>query len=102
MAIANISNVFSGATVSSFALTIPSGSLVSCTNPVATDPNEIIFGMLENIYQAVSSGDPTYIQTNVSSSLVGTDTYRRVYSFTVDLDFDGSAVIADLDVKPNT
>lgn len=99
MAIDKISDVFTGATISSFNLTIPSGSLVSCPLPASGDPNEIIFGLLENVHRAVASGAPTYITTSASSALVSSTTYRRSYTFNVDLEFDGSTLLETLDVK---
>jgi len=99
MAIEHINEVFSGATITSFNLTIPSGSLASCPLPATGDPTEIIFGLLETLYQGVVAGSPTYISTNASSSLVDSTTYRRSYSFSVDLAFDGATVLETLDVK---
>lgn len=100
MAIEQISDVFTGATITSFNLTIPSGSLVSCPLPASGDPNEILFGLLETIYQGVVADQPTYITASVNSSLASSDTYRRSYSFTVDLAFDGATVLESLNVKP--
>lgn len=100
MAITNITDVFTGATISSFNLTIPSGTLVSCPLPATGDPNEILFGLLETMYQGVSSDSPTYLTANATSTLISADTYRRTYTFNVDLDFDGAAVLETLDVKP--
>lgn len=100
MSIDNINQVFNGATISNFALTIPSGTLISCNQPASGNPNEIIFGILENIYQAVSSGTPTNITASAGSVLASTDTYRRNYSFTVDLAFNSSTILSTLDVKP--
>lgn len=100
MAIPHITGVFNGATISSFDLTIPSGSLFSCPLPSSGNPNEIIFGILENLHRAVASGDPTYISSSASSTLIDLSTYRRTYSFTVDLSFDNTTIIELLDVKP--
>jgi hypothetical protein len=99
MAISNISDVFSGATVSSFNITIPSGSLTSCALPSSGNPTEIIFGMLENIHQSIQDNDPTYISSNAVSVLADPTTYRRVYNFTVDLNFDNNTILELLDVK---
>ena len=100
MSIEKISDVFTGATISSFNLTIPSGSLFSCPLPASGDPNEILFGVLETMHQAISSGTPTYVSSSASATLIGSDTYRRTYSFTVDLDFNGSTILQLLNVKP--
>jgi hypothetical protein len=99
MAIPHITGVFSGASISSFALTIPSGSLVSCPLPATGTPTEVIFGLLETMHQAIADGDPTYISSSAVSSLVDSTTYRRVYSFTVDLAFDNTTILELLNVK---
>jgi len=107
MAITNITDVFAGATIGDgitaaeeFDLVIPSGAIISCPLPATGDPNEIVFGLLETIYQGVSADQPTYLRASASSSLANATTYRRTYSFTVDLDFDGDTIIEGLDVKP--
>lgn len=99
MAIPHITGVFTGATISAFDLTIPSGSLVSCPLPASGNPTEIIFGLLETMHQAIASGDPTYISSSAVSSLADTTTYRRTYSFSVDLAFDNNTILELLNVK---
>jgi hypothetical protein len=99
MPINSISDVFPGATISSFAITIPSGALVSCRHPVSSDPNEIMFGILETMHRAVASGVPDNVRTFASANLVGS-TFLRGYGFDVDLNFSGAAVLEDLNVKP--
>jgi hypothetical protein len=99
MAIPHITGVFSGATISSFDLTIPSGSLVSCSLPATGTPTEIIFGLLETMHQAIATGDPTYISSSAASTLLDASTYRRTYSFTVDLAFDNTTILGLLNVK---
>jgi hypothetical protein len=54
---------------------------------------------LENIHRAVASGTPTYVTTTASASLISSNTYRRGYTFNVDLNFDGSTLLQTLDVK---
>lgn len=100
MAITDITDVFPNADITDFELTIPSGDLVSCPNPVSSDPNEIVFGLLETIYQGVSADPPTYLKATASSSLTSATNFRRSYTFTVDLDFDGATVIEGLNVRP--
>lgn len=100
MSIDNISSVFDGATVNvNKSITIPSGSLISCENPVATDPNEIIFGMLENINKAIVENSPQNLTSAATSSMVSEDTYRRTYIFNVDLDFQATDILELLNVK---
>lgn len=99
MALTSITEVFSGATVSSFNITIPSGSLASCANPSSGNPNEIILGVLENMHRAVSSGTPTYITTSATTALVNATTYRKTYVFSVDMEFNSNNLLESLDVK---
>jgi len=100
MALTNINEVFAGAIVDAGDVIIPSGSLASCDLPVATDPNEIILGMLENIHQAIVAESPTYVQSTAGFNLVDSSTYRRTYSFSLDLAFNNSTILEQLDVKP--
>jgi len=101
MALTDITDIFTGADITDFELTIASGDLVSCPNPVSSDPNEIVFGLLETMYQGISNAaePPTYLKVGATSNLIGGDIYRRTYTFTVDLDFDGDNIIEGLDVK---
>jgi len=100
MPINSVTEMFeNGATISSFNLTIPSGSLISCPLPSSGDPNEVIFGIVETMYRAVASGSPDNISASASSTLIDTTTLRRSYSFSIDLGFDGADVIESLNVK---
>lgn len=99
MSIDNISSVFSGALVGDGDIIIPSGSLISCESPVATDPNEIIFGMLENINLAIQQNSPQNLTSSATSSMVDENTYRRTYVFRVDLDFQATDIVELLNVK---
>lgn len=102
MPILSVTEMFpKGATISSFDLTIPSGSLYSCSLPSSGNPNEVVFGLIETLHRAVASGLPTYISTTSATSLLDASTLRKTYSFTVDLSFSNSSVIESLDVKPN-
>lgn len=87
MAVTYITDIFSGATVSSGNLTLPSGSIVSYT-PVTTgnpDGRELVFGLCENMYRAVSGTALDRISTSVTSSVPETNILRRTYTFTVEL-----------------
>lgn len=99
MPINSISDVFPGASVSNFAITIPSGALVSCRNPEASDPNEIVFGILETMNRAITSGTPVNITTTSFSAILNPTTYRQSYTYDVNLEFSGAALIELLDVK---
>jgi hypothetical protein len=101
MPINSVTEMFTnGATISSFSLTIPSGSLVSCPLPSSGNPNEVAFGLLETVHRAVASGLPANITTSASTTLINSTTLRRAYTFNVDLSFNNSAIIESLDVKP--
>lgn len=100
MALSNIDDVFSGAFVQDGDVVIPSGSLISCDTPAANDPNEIIFGILETMHDAVSTEGQTYVRSSATSNLIDSSTYRRVYTFTVDLEFSNTTILNLLDVKP--
>lgn len=99
MPISDIDTVFSGATISDFELQIPSGALISCPEPDASNPKEIIFGLLETIYQNVSGDPPTNLSVTSSALLVDESTYRKTYNFVVNLDFNGASIIEGLNVK---
>lgn len=103
MALQFIQDVFTGATTSTGDLTIPSGSIVSYIPVTSGNPasTELVFGLLETMYRAVSGNTPTYITANVSSTFNGT-TLTRFYSFRVDLDFDPEARIETLNVVAET
>lgn len=100
MPLTNINEVFADAIVDEGDIIIPSGSLVSCDLPVASNPNEIILGILENIHQAIAAETPTHVRSVANFNLVDSTTYRRSYSFTLDLAFDNAAIIEQLNVKP--
>lgn len=100
MAFSNINDVFSGATIESGDVVIPSGSLISCESPAANNPNEIIFGILETMHDAVSAEGQTYVRSAATSNLINSSTYRRTYTFTLDLDFNNSTILNLLNVKP--
>ena len=100
MPFTDLNDIFPDATVIGGDITIPSGDLVSCQAPSLNDPEEIVFGMLETIHQGIVSANPTNIRTSSNSTLINADTYRRTYSFTVDLQFNNSVILSQLDVKP--
>jgi hypothetical protein len=99
MSLASITGVFDGATVSSGALTIPSGSIVSFIPSSATVPGgaELVFGLVETMYQSVGSAN-TYVKASVNTTSVDANTLRRTYTFTVDLNLDDTG-LENLNVK---
>jgi len=82
-----------------FNLTIPSGSLVSNPMPTSGNPKEVIFGLVETIHRAIVSGDPTFITSTAQTNLVNSNTLRRTYEFSIDLDFNNTTLLELLDVK---
>ena len=100
MSLASVTGVFAGATVSSGALTLPSGSVVSFTPSSTTSPGgyEMVFGLLESLHRAIGTNYDT-VSSSVTGRLTDATTLRRTYSFNVDLDFN-SAAIESLNVKP--
>ena len=93
-------DIFAGATVSTGDVTIPSGTITSFTPASLTDPGpaEFVFGMCETMHQKVSAANLTNCTTAVTTTLSGGNTLKKVYTFTVNLDFQNSQ-LADLNVK---
>lgn len=82
-------------TVANGDITIPSGSITSYIPLSNTSPpaSEFVFGMCETMHQAVSVGGLTNCTSTVQTSLSGS-TLRKVYTFSINLDFSGT----DLDL----
>lgn len=99
MSLASITGVVPGATVSSGALTFPSGSIVSFIPSSTTNPGgaEMVFGLLETMQRTVGS-TYTYVKSSVGSTTVDATTLRRTYTFTVDLNLDQTGM-ENLNVK---
>lgn len=99
MSIANITSIFSGATVSSGALTIPSGSIVSYTPTSTTAPHgkELVFGICETMYRAVTGAGLERVTSDVSSSIPEANVLRRTYTFVVELNVNSNS-FEDMDV----
>jgi len=95
----SLTQIFPGATVSNGAITIPSGTIRSFIPTAAnTGVYDFIFGMIDTLSSAVSSGLPTNITVSEGSSLPSTTTLRKTYNFAVNLNFDSNAVEQILDV----
>ncbi len=98
---ASLTQIFPGLTVSNGAITIPSGTIRSFIPTAAnTGVHDFIFGMIDTLASAVSSGLPTNITVSEGSSLPNTTTLRKTYNFAVNLAFDANAVEQILDVIP--
>lgn len=87
-------------TISNGDITIPSGSIVSYVPSSNTSPaaSEFVFGMCETMHSAVKDGGLTNCTTSVATSLTGGNTLKKVYTFTVNLDF-ADANLENLNVK---
>lgn len=95
-----LTNAISGTTTTSGILTIPSGSIVSFVPTVSTTgAREMIFGLIETIANSVSTGDMTNITVSKADTLIGTDTLRKTYLFTINLSYSASTIANLLDVK---
>lgn len=108
MALTALSGIFNGitdaqagggTTSSAGDLVIPSGKIVSF-HPEDKDSGaaEFVFGMCETMHSAVKDGGLTNVTTAVSTSLSGGNTLKKVYTFTVNLDFT-DANLENLNVK---
>lgn len=107
MSLANVSGVFTGATVSSGNLIVPSGSVVSWVPTSETVPGgfELVYGLLETLNQKVGTSYSN-MSSSVTTNVIGTpgsanSKIRRKYSFTVDLDSSG-AILDTLNVVAPT
>lgn len=100
--LSSIADVFSGATVSSGALTIPSGSIVSYVPASTTSPSgaEGVFGILETLSRAVvgATGIDNVTVTTSASVLDQGNTLRKVFNFTCQLALT-SGIYESLDLK---
>ena len=101
-------NLFTGATISNGAVTIPSGTITSYipTNlDVAVDPDggasEFVFGMCETLNTKVAAASLNDVTASSTSTLAGS-TLTKTYTFTVKLNFNESANIGNLNVQSNT
>ncbi len=92
MAFASVTGVIAGASVSNGILSLPSGSITSFIPITATNPGgvEMVYGLLETLYVAVEGevavSGTTRLGASANSRLMGDDTLRKTYTFTVDLD----------------
>lgn len=101
MSLATVTDIFPNATVVAGELRIPSGDIISYTPSSVSSPTgaEMIYGLLQTISEAVAASGYTNVIVSTSGSLTNAGTtLRRLYNFTINLDFDGDAY-AGLDVK---
>ena len=96
----SLTQIFPGATVSNGNITIPSGTIRSFIPTAAnTGVYDFIFGMIDTLSSAVSSGNAVNMSVTEGSTLPNTTTLRKTYNFAVNLNFDANAVEQILDVK---
>jgi len=108
MALTALSGIFTGlsdaqagggTTSSAGDLVIPSGKIVSFVpEDKESSASEFVFGMCETMHTAVKDGGLTNCTTSVVTSLTGGTTLKKVYTFTVNLDFS-DANLENLNVK---
>jgi hypothetical protein len=83
--LSSIADVFSGATVSSGNLTIPSGSIVSYVPASVSNPSgsEGVFGLLETLSRSVTgaTGINNLTVSTTSTVLDGGSTLRKSFTF---------------------
>lgn len=93
-----VTDIFGGATPGASTLTIPNTSIVSYAN--GDNGQELVFGMLETMSQAVATGLLDNLKVTTTSSLFTNGTIlQKKYTFTVNLDFE-SEILESLDVSP--
>lgn len=108
MALTALSGIFNGmsdaqagggTTSSAGDLVIPSGKIVSFVPAdKESSASEFVFGMCETMHTAVKDGGLTNCTTAVATSLSGGNTLKKVYTFTINLDFT-DANLENLNVK---
>lgn len=92
MSFASITGVIANASTTNGILSFPSGSITSFIPIIETNPGgvEMVYGLLETLYVAVEGevavSGTTRLGASANSRLMGDDTLRKTYTFTVDLD----------------
>lgn len=95
----NITEVFPNATVTVGGdLTIPSGDINSYSPAVDDNVSEMIYGLLDTMAGAVSTGNMTNLTVTQTQTLTG-DTLVKRYNFVVNLSYNSDTVDEILDVK---
>lgn len=96
----SLTQIFPGLTVSNGNVTIPSGTINSfIPSSAQSGVQDFIWGLIDTLSTAVSSGLPTNITVTEGSSLPNAATLRKTYNFVVNLDYDAASVEEVLDVK---
>ena len=108
MALTALSGIFNGmtdaqagggTTSSAGDLVIPSGKIVSFVpEDKESSASEFVFGMCETMHSAVKDGGLINCTSAVATSLSGGNTLKKVYTFSVNLDFT-DANLENLNVK---
>ena len=97
--LSSVADIFTGATVSGGALTIPSGTMVSYNPASVTSPAgyEAAFGLVETIHRALINFSGTQIESTAIQSISGS-TLKKTYTIVCNLNAP-SGVVDALDVK---
>lgn len=94
MAVTTVTDIFPTASVSSGVLTIGSGDIVSYIPTSTSSPagKELVFGLCETMYRAVTGAGLDRLTTSVASSIPEVNILRRTYTFTVELGLTDTAL----------
>ena len=96
--LSSVADIFTGATVSAGALTIPSGTMVSYNPASVSSPAgyEAAFGLVETIHRALINFTGTQIESSATQSISGT-TLRKTFTIVCNLNA-GSGIVDALDI----
>jgi len=97
----DVTELFSSAVIDTVnnTITVSGTDLTSINFTTESGVYNVIFGLLDSIAAAVSTGNMQNITVGQSQSLVNADTLRKNYNFVVNLGFDNDVVEGVLDVK---
>lgn len=97
----DVTELFASAVIATGAntITISGTDLTSIDFATESGVYNVIFGLLDSIAAAVSTGNMQNITVGQSQSLVNAETLRKNYNFVVNLGFDNDVVEGVLDVK---
>ena len=97
----DVTELFSSAVINTGAntITISGTDLTSINFGNESGVYNVIFGLVDSIAASVATGNMQNITVTQSQSLVGGNTLRKNYNFSINLDFDNDVVEGVLDVK---
>jgi hypothetical protein len=97
----DVTELFSSAVIDTGnnTITVSGTDLTSINFGTESGVYNVIFGLVDSIAAAVSTGNMQNITVGQSQSLVGGNTLRKNYNFSINLDFNNDIVEGVLDVK---